>query len=888
MKPPEIPGASRVRLPPLGPVAAAFLGLGLLGGTAYVILPQTPWSSMLLYNGPVAIALGVAASGVIRWRGTDRQIAFFISLSIAAFLDGELLWSWMTANDEDPFPSIADGLYLAGYIPLAIAALILAARRRREPDPSAGLDAAIVTLSAGAALYLVLIEPYASDTMIPASEKAILVAYPLADLVIIGTVMWLLVAQAARGWATILFCGGLVFTLIADFAYAWLEINSEYEEGSILDLAWILGYLSLAAAAACRPQPAVPMAKPRPGRMRLLAVLVAVLVPLVVLLVNLASLRGVQVHTAVATVLILAAVMALVVARMWWLVGRAHVVEQHLAEERLSSVIHHSADSIVLIDDDLSIIYASPSVGNLAGVDPESDVGSPLSTLFVEADRVGLNQQLTDLATMPVGCVIPLEGRIQSPSGEDRIVEGTASNLLDDQTVAACVVTLRDVTVRHSLEDQLEKKALYDSLTGLANRALFMDRLGTALRKLDAHPEAGVAVLYIDLDDFKAVNDGLGRMAGDELLQHVARRLRTFLHSTDSIARLGGDEFAILLDEAGSESSVVDFANRVSEVLRVPAKLQGITLRVSVSIGVGMATPGSSAESLLRNADLARYSAKGRGGGQVVLFDGHLRDVAADRLALKVSLAEALASSQMRVAYQPIFRAGGDHRLCGFEALLRWEHPTRGQVSPEEFIPVAEASGDIVELDRWVLEQACVQAVAWNGSSEHRLTMNVNVSAVEFARDGFARRVRTALKSTGLSASLLTLELTESVMAEAQIVERVLAKLRKIGVGIAIDDFGTGFSSLAYLQRFPVTTLKIDRSFVSRMSSESDNSLVRSIIAIADALDLKSVAEGVDTLEQLNELDRLGCRFVQGFYLGRPQFPEELEELVSEGSGKTL
>lgn len=870
-----------VRLPAVGPIAAAFLCLGLVGGVAYVVVPHSPWSEMVLFNGSVAIAVGVALSGVRRSRGTARRIAAFTSLALACFLVGEVIWWWASIANRDPFPSLADVSYLGGYVPLAIAAVLLAGQRRKEPDQLAVLDAAILTLSAGTIIYLVLIEPYASDQGLPFLDKAILIAYPMADLFVLGTVLWLLVAHAARDWVSVLFGAGLVFTLVGDFVFSWQELNSEYRDASPVDLLWIAGYLLLAAAVVTRPQTRAPVEARRPGRVRLFAVLLAVLVPVAPVLVSLMNLRGIQLRTAAITLVLLTSMVVLVVIRMWELVGRAHAVEQHRAEKRLSAVIHHSDDSILLVDRQMRIVYASPSVSRLTGADLDAESKVALSSLFVEADRAGLDLRMTELAMMPAGYVIPLEGRIRSPLATHRVVEGSACNLLDDETVAACVVTLRDVTVRHSLEDQLRRKSLYDDLTGLANRGLFKDRLRHTLGKFDERPETGVAVLFIDVDDFKLVNDALGRPAGDELLKQCARRLRAFENWAEVIARLGGDEFGIVLEGVVSRSSVVEFASRVRDVLRVPMTLQGIPVRGAVSIGVALSDPGCSVESLLRNADLAAHSAKAQGGGRVVLSAEGLREAAGDRLALKTSLAEALGTEQMRVAYQPIHEAGGDRCLKGFEALLRWDHPTRGPVPPETFIPVAEASGDIVAIGRWVLEEACAQAAGWNATRRVPLTMHVNASALELASTGFTRGVRSILASTRFPPGLLTIELTESVMAEAQMIEGVLVELRRIGVGIAVDDFGTGFSSLSYLQRFPVTALKIDQSFVSEMSSGSDNRLVRSIIATAEALDAKSVAEGVETLEQLNELDRLGCDFVQGYYFGRPQAAKELEVAVA-------
>ncbi len=480
---------------------------------------------------------------------------------------------------------------------------------------------------------------------------------------------------------------------------------------------------------------------------------------------------------------------------------------------------------------------------------------------------------------MPLGATLPLEGRVRAGGDQTRAVEGTGCNLLADDVVGGLVVTLRDVTDRLALEAQLERRAFQDDLTGLANRALFADRVAHALDR-SARDEGGhVGVLFLDLDDFKAVNDGMGHGAGDELLRGVATRMRVGLRPADTVARLGGDEFAILLENVPSPEFAFGIATRVLELLSLPIEVAGVSLAVPASVGVTLATETSTVESLLRDADIAMYRAKSQGKGRIAMFDETLRDVASRRLALKVELPDALRLAQFRLDYQPIVGVA-DGVIVGFEALIRWHHPQRGLISPGEFIPVAEESGAIVEIGAWVLEEACSQAVRWNERSERPLSISVNVSAAQLRSPAFPGLLRRVLASTGLPHSLLTIELTESVLIDHVRLAPILGELRAIGVDIAIDDFGTGYSSLSYLQSFPVTSVKVDRSFVSQLTTHGDSGLVRSILALAEALGLSTVAEGVETPGQLEALSSLDCALVQGYYTGYPQSPEEIEALL--------
>ena len=429
-----------------------------------------------------------------------------------------------------------------------------------------------------------------------------------------------------------------------------------------------------------------------------------------------------------------------------------------------------------------------------------------------------------------------------------------------------------------ALNAQLAHDAFHDALTGLPNRALFLDRLEHAVRRKRREDAPGYAVLFLDLDDFKVVNDSLGHAAGDTLLVEVGRRLESCLRPGDTVARLGGDEFAVLLENVTDAAHLERIATRVGQAF-APFALEGHTLRVSPSIGMVSSEGGyTEVEALLRDADIAMYQAKAWGKGCYALFEPSMRERAKTRLTLEAELRTALAKEELRVHYQPIV-ATQTGELVGLEALVRWQHPERGMVSPGDFIPLAEEAGLIVELDRYVLKEACQQVKGWQERHGCDLTLSVNLSGQQFARSDLARYVQSVLQNTGFSAEYLHLELTESLLigGSAQVTE-VLAALRALGVKLHLDDFGTGYSSLSYLQRFSAHTIKIDRSFIRNLTESKESAtLVRTIVLMADALDMNVVAEGVETEAQLAHLKELGCDYIQGYLFGKPLPAEESE-----------
>ncbi|MDQ1374099.1 MAG: hypothetical protein QOJ09_1437, partial [Actinomycetota bacterium] len=441
--------------------------------------------------------------------------------------------------------------------------------------------------------------------------------------------------------------------------------------------------------------------------------------------------------------------------------------------------------------------------------------------------------------------------------------------LLAAQAGAALVNAHRYVE-RRAFEQELHHQAFHDSLTGLPNRALFVDRLQHALSRLGRGGRT--AVLFLDIDRFKMINDSLGHDVGDRLLVEVAGRLSSCLRPSDTLARYGGDEFTVLLEDPEEEGGAVAVADRILEMFKLPFTLAGREVMAGASIGIAISpSPSGDETDPLREADLAMYQAKDRGRGRWEIFDPAMNVYARGRLDSETELAQAVERNQFVLHYQPVVSLA-DGRVTGVEALVRWLHPRRGVVSPAEFIPLAEETGAIVPLGRWVLEESCRQGMAWDREGVPPLELHVNLSAVQFQRDDLLQMVAGVLASTGMPANRLTLEITESVVmhdVEAAVV--TMSQLRDLGIRLSLDDFGQGYSSLGYLKQFPLDIVKIDRSFVDGLvASAEDQAIVRSVVMLAREMHMTVTAEGIETAEQLAAVRALGCDDAQGYFLSAP------------------
>jgi diguanylate cyclase (GGDEF)-like protein len=438
----------------------------------------------------------------------------------------------------------------------------------------------------------------------------------------------------------------------------------------------------------------------------------------------------------------------------------------------------------------------------------------------------------------------------------------------------------RDVSTLKQAEQQLQQLAFYDSLTGLANRALFNDRLGIAV--LNARRRnTGLAVMYIDLDRFKFVNDSLGHAAGDQLLIEIGQRIKRCVRSTDTVARMGGDEFTVLLTESSAETDAVQIAGRLIEAVAQPVSLRGEDVYVGASIGIALyPQDAQDAEAIKKHADVAMYEAKQAGRGQYCVFDPAMMARVGDRVSLSARIENALRGREFTLVYQPIIDAASG-KPVGAEALIRWPQSDGNMMEPMQFIPHAEEAGLIRRIDEWVLETACRDAVGWQARAPLRLA--VNVSAISLQQPGLAELIESILAETGLPPAQLAIEITETaVIADPEAARVVLEQISALGVSLSMDDFGTGYSTLDYLVRFPLSTIKLDQSFVARIGKDrASEAVIGSLLQLGRHLDLRMIAEGVEDAEQQAFLEKAGCEFVQGFHLSRPMPAAGLEEWLA-------
>ncbi len=550
-----------------------------------------------------------------------------------------------------------------------------------------------------------------------------------------------------------------------------------------------------------------------------------------------------------------------------------HVEELKESESRFHSAFTHAAIGMALVSTEGRLLQANKSFCDM--------LGRPLAELLAAHLPALVNADDLNALQGPIDKLV--KGELASVHTEVRGVHRDGSDVWMSLNVSLArdwqfrthnlIVQAQDISARRRAEAELYHNAYHDSLTQLSNRTHFDEQLNRAIARVQRHPEQRFAVMYLDFDRFKMVNDSLGHKAGDELLVHVAQRLKAMLRPTDVLARLGGDEFAILVEDLHRQRDAVELTERIQKELERPVQLGAMEVSVSASIGITFSTNGyQTSDQIIRDADIAMYKAKSKGKAQYALFDSSLHQHVTAQLQLEGELRRAVGQGQIYLEYQPICSLR-DRELIGFEALVRWNHPERGLLEPATFIPVAEETGLIVPLGNWVLTEACRQMREWRTIRDSRsLRMSVNVSSLQLTHPDFVAQVHHALQAAEMPASQLTLEVTESVLMDGiENAVSTLTALRNMGVTLSIDDFGTGYSSLSYLATLPIDALKVDRSFIERMSRDAEGSeIVKAIFKLGQALSKQVFAEGIETGAQLSQLQELGCEFGQGFLLSRP------------------
>ncbi|MCW2568132.1 MAG: domain S-box-containing protein/diguanylate cyclase protein [Mycobacterium sp.] len=547
--------------------------------------------------------------------------------------------------------------------------------------------------------------------------------------------------------------------------------------------------------------------------------------------------------------------------------------ERDTAEPWFRALVESAVDVIHVIDRDGLTRYVTPGAGSVLGYPAERLVGRHFREMIDPRDQPLVEETFARAVAAPLGTVVEAEARVRHGEGGTRWIHGRATNHLDTPGIRAVVVNWRDITVPRELRSKLEYAATHDALTGLPNRSLFADHLELALAGASRRPQSRVGVLFCDLDQFKVVNDTLGHQAGDDLLRQVAHRLRQVVRPGDTVARFGGDEFAVLCPDLASERTAAGLAWRVQHAVAGSYELAGAQreMFVGASLGVSVSTgTDPAAEEMLREADTALYEAKRRGRGRVQLYSKRLRDSVTDRSRLETDLRRALARGELVLHYQPKLNLH-HRRVEEVEALLRWQHPERGLLSPADFLPLAEETGLIIPIGAWVLRTAVEHVATW-AREGRRLGVCINLSARELTRPGLLEELDETTADHQVDPGQLNVEITENAAATDldATIGRVGA-LRERGAHVSLDDFGTRYSSLSWLQRIPIDTLKLDQSFIRPLGEHpKTTAIVEAVLHLGRAIGLATIGEGVETGEQLDRLSGLGCDFAQGYYIGRP------------------
>ena len=892
-----LPPAVRARPNQVGNVTAVAAVYGL----AYLVFERAGVGSQGLRDllGNVAFMPLNIAVVALNWLASRQQVldaGVRKALRVMAFgalavFIGNCISVWyLLALAAKPPASPADYFYLSDSLLLLVGLLMFPLSRRiRVERWKLILDAAMVVAGGAVLVWYFAMRP-TQNAHGDGATLLLAYAFPLASfLLLLGITTVLLRGPLDRNReAFSCLVGGILVSIVSDLAFDLVLLETGERTTSWTDAVYMLSYLLLIASAELYWRR--PLAKgwtaadqePRPQVLSPLPYLAALAV------FWLLATDGTRPWSDPVSGLVIGAtiVTALMVIRQVVAVRQnVRLLEETAArqgEARFRSLVQNSSDVIILVDAQASVTFVSPSASRVLRCDPATLVDRPLFDLINPDDRARAETFFRE-ATVARRVSAPTEWRFQQPDGAPLHAEVIATNLLGDPIVNGIVLNTRDVSERKRFEQQLVHQAFHDPLTGLANRALFRDRVDHAL-KLAKRQRHTITVLFLDLDDFKNVNDSFGHGEGDKLLVLAAERFRSCARAADTVARLGGDEFAILIEDSTGPEEQQTLIERLTSSMAQPFMLSGNEVFVTASVGIASASAGEGVSEMLRNADTAMYAAKRAGKGRFEAYASQMSSDVRHRLELERALRRALEKGELVLHYQPIVSLQTGV-MTGVEALVRWEHPQFGHLLPQHFIPMAEETGLITRVGSWVLHEACRQAGRWRRDYPAlRLTVAVNLSGRELHEQNVVEDVRVALEETRIDPEALVLEITESVlMQETPMVLERLKQLKALGVQLAIDDFGTGYSSLSYLQRFPIDILKIAKPFVDRLDRGSEDwTFTDAILRLASALQLTVVAEGIERPEQASALRRLECALGQGYFFARPLDAADAERHLAQ------
>jgi diguanylate cyclase (GGDEF)-like protein/PAS domain S-box-containing protein len=866
-------------------IVTSILGWAGLGNE--LLLDGIAFEALIVLSTALFIRSALAQRG--RWRRPWLTLA----AGLVAVLVGSVTAAlYQIVLGSVPSPSWADVFFLAFY-PLIVAGLLQFPRAVTTRAEALGfvLDAVAVLFGSGMLIAFIIIVPMLEHARGDVASVLMQAALPLGDVLLVFGLGSLVIRRRSlpRGGSMAALAAALLLLLFSDviFSYQTLDGGANTTLQTVMGAAaWILvawaGYDRLRRNEDDGPERDIML----PHVFSYLVAYVGAIAGFGALLLAATDILdtplGIMIVAAVCVTPLLLARQVLALRES----GTLHELKgTHEMEERFRSLVTNSSDTIFVTDETTAIQYATPSAASILGFEAGDLEQKRLGDL-VHPDDVNTMLSLVRRCADRPDQSIRGEWRLSDHEGRWHFTETVVANLLDDPHVRGLVFTSRDIGERIRFQEELEHQAFHDALTGLANRVLFRERVEHSLA---ARRDAKIAVLFMDVDDFKLVNDSYGHVLGDSLLVQVADRLGGVLRSGDTAARLGGDEFAILLEGVDDPDTASDVARRVLKLFDEDFWLNDTHLSASVSIGVAVSDGShTSAEELLRDADVAMYSAKANGKDRVEVFESAMQTAVLERLELANQLRRAVERHEFVVYYQPIVEISTE-RVIGTEALVRWQHPDEGLKPPGWFIHVAEETGLIIPIGDFVLGQACRQLRAWQGELQQpALRMAVNLSPWQLRDPDLVDKVRSTLATSGIEPALLTLEITETALVEeSHAMMTRLRELKALGVRLSIDDFGTGYSSLSYLRQFPMDGVKIAKPFVDHVADGADDSaLARAIITLGETLELEVIAEGIEREPQMRKLRELGCKLGQGFYASRPLPADELRSLLQRTPGR--